>query len=140
MREFIKCLINSNRQTLNLYGPKMHIDLEFKILKDKDEDFSDVSMQIKNFKDIPNKDTFLSKILAKRNSIPVAVAEDFEINDGNFIGQKGCSYYFFAVDNEGKGRGIFPGVILKKRYFENIYTNWTRKLFFTIQKAIRSLK
>jgi len=108
MREFIKCLINSNRQTLNLYGPQVHMDLEFKIFKDKNEDFSDVSMQIKNFANIPKKDSsnFLSKFFTKRTSIPTAAAEDFEINDGNFIGQKGCSYYFFAIDNEGKERKL----------------------------------
>ena len=102
MREFIKCLINSNRQVLNRYGSKIHIDLEFKILKDKEEDFSDVSMQIKNFKNIPDKDSFLSQLLAKReNNVDSANVENFEIKDGSFVGQKGYSYYFFAINNDG---------------------------------------
>jgi len=110
MREFIKCLINSNRQTLNLYGPKIYIDLEFKILQDSQEDFSDVSMQIKSFKNIPNKDSFLSELLASRkeNNISAGIPENFEIKDGSFIGQKGSSYYFFAIDNDGTLRIYTP--------------------------------
>lgn len=102
MQELVRCLIRSNISALNAFGPKVSVEFEYKMLKGDENDYCDVSLKILDLKSVSQKKSILAGMLGKKENKEMGQYERLEIVEDLVVGQKGCSYYFFVINEKGK--------------------------------------
>lgn len=102
MREFVKCLMKSNRRELGKIGKKVSIEFEYKILKNNNENHSDVSLKILDFKPVALKKSIWNDFRKYKGQKENKLLENFEVEKDCVLGHKKHSYYFFMINEKGE--------------------------------------
>jgi len=119
MREFVRCLVKSNKQGLERFGQKARFEFDFSILQSENENFADVSLKITHCEKIQKEEKSLFNMIKLKANTNNLFEGNIEILQECIIGQKQHSFYFFIINEEGNN------LFLKMIYVQgllNIYT------------------